>query len=387
MLTEHGTEADVDKPPHIHTWQVLAIIGALGGVIAIGSVIGGEIGHFMFAGLEVLPFALLAFFAYLGVQRRWARVVSLVLLFAIVVGVSSVALLLTLSVLDASNGDPAGRDPVATSGMIAIGLLVSVLMGSAFLARPVRLIVGRFIPLDPNSFVHMVAGVAIVSLTLVGFVPLFFLGEPPLLSTIAGMSDDSLAGGRGDAGSLRDTLYGLVWLVPCAIVATGFGVKRGLGQSLKRLGLVKPTRSQMIGGIVLAVLLVVGVQVLDLAIDWFWSLMGWQRTDSEAFGRLIAFALSPIGAVVIGVTAGLGEELAVRGVLQPRFGILLSNVFFTGMHAFQYSWDALLVVFLIGLVLGVIRQRSNTTTSAVVHGLYDFLLIMAVVLEVPGLGG
>src|SRR4029453_17037116 len=97
---------------------------------------------------------------------------------------------------------------------------------------------------------------------------------------------------------------------------------------------------------------------------------GWPQTDENAFGELLKFAMSPIGAAVIGITAGLGEELAVRGVLQPRMGILLSNLFFTALHAFQYNWDALLVVFFVGLVLGLIRKRTNTTTSAIVHGTY-----------------
>jgi len=90
----------------------------------------------------------------------------------------------------------------------------------------------------------------------------------------------------------------------------------------------------------------------------------------------MAGLLSPPGAIVIGVTAGLGEELAVRGVLQPRLGILLSNVFFTSLHALQYNWDGLLSVFLLGLVLGVIRQRTNTTTSAITHGTYDAILVL-----------
>ena len=62
--------------------------------------------------------------------------------------------------------------------------------------------------------------------------------------------------------------------------------------------------------------------------------------------------------------------------MQPRLGILLSNLLFTALHAWQYNWDGLLSVFLIGLVLGVIRKKTNTTTSAVVHGTYDFTLIM-----------
>ena len=85
---------------------------------------------------------------------------------------------------------------------------------------------------------------------------------------------------------------------------------------------------------------------------------------------------------VIGVTAGLGEELIFRGVLQPRMGILLANVLFTAMHAAQYNFDALTSVFIVGLLLGCVRKLTNTTTSAVIHGLYDFILILMATYEI-----
>jgi CAAX amino terminal protease family. len=111
-------------------------------------------------------------------------------------------------------------------------------------------------------------------------------------------------------------------------------------------------------------------------IDTIWQTFGWPTTDHEAFSELIAFAISPLGALVIGVTAGLGEELAIRGVLQPRLGIFLSNLFFVSLHAFQYHWDGLLVVFVVGLICGLVRKRTNTTTAAIVHGVYNFVLVM-----------
>jgi uncharacterized protein len=123
--------------------------------------------------------------------------------------------------------------------------------------------------------------------------------------------------------------------------------------------------------------------LLSKGVDLAWGALGWPRTDTKSFGQLLAFAMSPLGALVIGVTAGLGEELAIRGVLQPRLGILLSNLFFTALHALQYHWDSLLPVFIVGIALGLIRRRTNTTTSAIVHGTYDFLLIMATVLAIP----
>jgi len=81
-------------------------------------------------------------------------------------------------------------------------------------------------------------------------------------------------------------------------------------------------------------------------------------------------------ALVAGVTAGLGEEVIVRGLLQPRVGLLLANLCFVSVHALQYSWDGLLQVFLLGLALGLVRRRTNTTTSALVHGTYDALMIL-----------
>ena len=153
--------------------------------------------------------------------------------------------------------------------------------------------------------------------------------------------------------------------------------------SLAINSLVRPTARQVFAALGLAVLAVIASRLLDFGIAAVWGQFGWPTTDQAQFGELLSFAMSPIGAVVLGVSAGLGEELAVRGVLQPRMGILLSNVVFTSLHALQYNWDALLSVFLIGLLMGVVRRRTNTSTSAIVHGTYDFLLVILTLLQIP----
>jgi membrane protease YdiL (CAAX protease family) len=184
--------------------------------------------------------------------------------------------------------------------------------------------------------------------------------------------------------SVRDQLYVLVWLVPAAILAAGYPIRRSLRETLKRVGLVRPSRGQILLALGVTAALVLLGTGFDNGVAWLWQRLGWPQTDANAFNELIKFAVSPLGAVVVGVTAGVGEELAVRGVLQPRLGILLSNLFFTALHAFQYNFDALLSVFLLGLVLGCIRKYTNTTTSALIHGLYDFTLVLLAFLEVPG---
>ena len=142
------------------------------------------------------------------------------------------------------------------------------------------------------------------------------------------------------------------------------------------------SRRQVVFAFALAFGLLGVSYVWDNVIQWVWAWRSWPITDESCLELLFAPYTSLIGAVVIGVVAGVGEELSIRGVLQPRLGILLPNLLFTALHAFQYNWDALLSVFLVGIVLGVIRQRMNTTASVIVHGTYNFVLIMYEVLFV-----
>lgn len=377
----------------VNGWLIGAVIALLVILYPIGLAIGGELGQIMVASLQTIPFVLLALLAYLGIDRLWAKVAAYGWLALLAGGGAFLAFGMALAALLNGPMTP-GALPALVPGagpklaLLSAGMLVALIVAGLGLIPAVRRGLSRWLPLDPNSFVHTIALVAVVALTLVSFPPLIVLGEPPLLTTIARNLDGGvdITGGRGDSGLLRDTLYAFIWLLPGTLFAVGYGVRRDLRATLARLGLVRPTGRQVLFGLGMAVVLVLGVGLLSTGIEWLWGLMGWPKTDNETFSALLGFAMSLIGAVVIGVTAGLGEELAIRGVLQPRLGILPSNLFFTSLHAFQYSWDALLVVFIIGMVLGLIRRRTNTTTSAIVHGTYNFLLIMAAVLQLPWLG-
>lgn len=367
-------------------WLIAIGIIVLLAVFAVAEMVGGEAGQFINAGIEVFPFAILAVLAYYGVGRTWAKVAALLWLGALVVGTAAFTFFFSYMVVQPSLDAPLDPAALGELGLIGAGILLALVAGATCFVRAFRRALARVLPIDPDSFVHTVALVAVVAMTIIGFVPLLVLAEPPLLAIIerdveAGID---LTGGRGRTGMLLDDLYGLAWLVPGAMVAVGLGIRRTFRQSLTRLGLVWPTRRQVLAGFLFAVGMVAFVTVLGIGIDWLWGTMGWPTTDEEVFGKLLEYVMSPVGAIVIGVTAGLGEELAVRGALQPRVGILLSNLFFTGMHAFQYNFDALVTVFLAGLILGLIRARTNTTTSAITHGSYDALLVVLSLLSVPG---
>jgi membrane protease YdiL (CAAX protease family) len=221
-------------------------------------------------------------------------------------------------------------------------------------------------------------GVSIATVDVVTVEAVVGTEPEPALAWLEGMADAGIDPnqGRGDAGLLLDSFYVLCWIVPGSLFAVGYGIRRTFGEALDRLGLVRPTWRMCGVAALLTLALVGGVWVLDEVIGAFWAWTGWPATDEDTLDQLFRFAISVPGAIVIGVTAGLGEEIAVRGILQPRVGMLLSNVFFTALHAYQYNWDALLSVFLTGLVFGLIRRRSNTTLCAMTHGGFDFVVLI-----------
>jgi len=329
----------------------------------------------------------LAILAYLAAPRpNWAWVATALWLLLMVGGAGLAALGLSFAALadgplTQGAAPQLAREDWLRMALIVLGMVASVIVGGLLALPPARRTLARFIPINPDSFVHAVALVTVVTVGLICVLPLLVLGAPPLLAIVDQLSGEAL--GRDDAGQIRDLLYGLVWTIPATILAVGYGISRDLPSALQRLGLVRPSLRQVGAAVLIALLLVGAVQLIGMGVAWLWGLLGWPVSDDEAFSQLIGFAINPLGAVVIGVTAGLGEELAVRGVLQPRLGLLLSNLFFMSLHALQYGWDALLIVFVVGMVCGVVRKRSNTSTAAIVHGVYNFTLIM---LAVSGIG-
>jgi membrane protease YdiL (CAAX protease family) len=366
------------------------LAAALSYLVVLALAASSEFRLILVSGLESVPFLPLTMLAYLGQRVRWARALTFVYYF-LLVGVAALAAWLTVleplmnaAALETLAAYGAAAGPVfrrggmllAHAGLYGVGL--GVLVGMLGFEPAVRRAAARVLPLDPDSFVHATALATVLGLTVIAFVPLVVLGEPPLLMMAPDLKDlrQGSAADTDPGAELRSTVYACLWLVPGTVVAVGYPRARDLGAALRRLGLVRPTLRQLVLAVVLIPALVGTMSVADHVIEALWKHFEWPATDEKAFDELMKFALNPLGALVIGVTAGLGEELAVRGVLQPRLGIVLSNLFFTSLHALQYNGDGLLSVFLIGLCLGVLRKYTNTSTSAIVHGGYDFTLVM-----------
>ncbi|HEY1377024.1 MAG TPA: type II CAAX endopeptidase family protein [Gemmataceae bacterium] len=322
---------------------------------------------FLLSGAIVPPMVVLPLLAYAGERTPAVRP-----------GAIAYWLVLTaLGGISAYRTTASATEEQARWAWALAGICAGILAGVACFAPRVRAAAARGLPLDPRSFVHATALASVVSLIVIAFVPLLVLGRPPALDDAA---TEQMAGQMQQLPPgliLRLTCYVYFWMIAGFLCFVGFPIARSFGAALRRLGLVAPTWWQVVGAVAGAFALAVVMTGVDFGIGRLWQALGWPQTDAKKFEQLMGYAISPAGAVVVGVSAGLSEELFFRGALQPRLGLLLSNLAFAAMHAFQYSWDALLSVFLIGLVLGVVRKRTNTTTSAIVHGTYDFLLVLA----------
>jgi membrane protease YdiL (CAAX protease family) len=353
-----------------------------GVVVLLGSVFAeGELGAFLFGAWQTVPVVMMCAVAYLGLDRRWARWLAIFLFTGLVVtaAIFSAAMVIIARMDAYGDGLPFGGEPHPE---VFLGLAAVAFAALASLAA-IPVVRAR---LPGNlEFVHRLAIVTTIALGGIAVAPLLVLGEPPLLVWLDAMVEAEVDpnAGRGDTGMLLDSFYALCWIVPGAVFAVGYGIRRDLRGALARLGLVRPSRRQYILAAVMTVVLVGFSWVFDEAVSEIWAWTGWPVTDEDALEHLFSFAFSVSGAIVIGVTAGLGEEIAVRGILQPRVGLLLSNVLFTALHAYQYNWDGLLSVFVMGLIFGLLRRRTNTTVSAIVHGGYDFILLMIMAMSMP----
>lgn len=246
---------------------------------------------------------------------------------------------------------------------LGLWMLATGLLAFLPLIRGVRRGLARVLPLDPASVVHATALVFAV----------YLLGSAPIQLALLGGNLDPLT----NMGSLLD--ISALWQQGAAFIIMGlFGVglwlRRSADDVTERLGLHMPTLRQWGLVIGLTVLFV----LLDQGLTWAWAMLdpiGFERVgrvSNALFGGLI----SPLGALTIGLSAGLGEELIFRGALQPRFGLIFTSFLFAIIHV-QYGLSpAVLQVFVLGLVLGMVRQRGNLTMSIALHALYNSALVV-----------
>ena len=272
-----------------------------------------------------------------------------------------------LEELTASTGGPNPLLQADSLPLLGVGLWAPALVGILVLLPPVRRLLARLLPMDAGSPVHAVA----LSLSALIVIQLLFtLGIG--LNNLA----ESLAAQEA-AGSTSATLSGLwaqqVLTAVFAFFGVGFLIRRDWSATLQRLGLVVPSLGNIAVGIVVGLGMVPLVMLIEQVSSQFNIGIdpSVQKLTEQLLGPLFN---SPLGIITLGVAAALGEETIFRGAVQPRFGIVLTALLFALVHSNYGISLSTLIVFLFGLLLGIVRKRTNTSTTMISHALYNMSL-------------
>jgi hypothetical protein len=173
------------------------------------------------------------------------------------------------------------------------------------------------------------------------------------------------------ASSFIGSLIGFTLL---SLGGVGYPITRGFRATCERLGL----RRFQARDILLTFVGLVAILLLNVVVEWIaqrFAPGAWAR--DQAMNEMIAGRLTRSETLMLGISAGVGEELAMRGALQPRFGLFATSLLFAVLHV-QYSWIGILTITVLGMVLGWIRKRGSTSTAIAVHVLYDIVAALGI---------
>jgi membrane protease YdiL (CAAX protease family) len=273
-----------------------------------------------------------------------------------------VVALLVVGLLLAAAGYAAGYEDLRA---MAVLLALAALAMSLLYVRPLRRLVARVVPVNPNDALHTFA------LQMVVLWIAYWVGMQ-----LSGSSLDPNSYGQwGVLDPAREDLP----ILAAALIGAGFLIRRNLPETLERLGLRRPRWDHLVVALVVTELMI----VIGVAGDWLTSLWlpGTETQLNDVSAKLYGgFGYNPLPWLVLSCSAGIAEETFFRGSLQPRLGIVLTAMLFAAVHT-QYGLSfVLLGVAAGGLLLGLLRKHLSTTCSIVAHVAYD----TAATLPIPG---
>lgn len=245
-----------------------------------------------------------------------------------------------------------------------IFLQATAVWGIIISFRSTRHSLERFLPIDPHSPLHTLA------LMLSGY----FAGSV-ILQIAGGL--DTLAENMTQV-SIWLFLAQQLGFVLISFLGVGALMRRDWTAVFQRLGLEAITSRQLIesfGWILLLVLLQSLGGIIWEAID------PEQVTLVEELSELLYQDFGFWHWLALAIGAGVGEEILFRGALQPALGIWFTSILFAIVHI-QYGFltPATIILLLLALILGYIRQRHNTTVAILVHFGYNLTLALATLL-------
>lgn len=254
-------------------------------------------------------------------------------------------------------------------GLAASGLLATVLVLAALIAdrRGRRLQVGSLCLSCP------------VPLTALTLAILYAGGNFALVRALPDLSELGRLHLDFGVGELLAQNSGLVAL---AFLGVGLGVRRSLRSAWQRLDL-RPLRRREFG---IVLMLTMGMIVMSMVVGAvIAALFPDSVANANALNDTLLQAFSSVGgALLLGLLTGIGEELLYRGAVQPVFGLWLTSLIFA-LHHVQYLNPTFILILLLGLTLGWIRNRWGVSVAALTHACYNTSLVL-IAISVSSIG-
>jgi membrane protease YdiL (CAAX protease family) len=251
----------------------------------------------------------------------------------------------------------------------SINLVLAIIMGG--LASRVVVSIGtrqwvqRFVApvYNPESSVHttaLVLALVVISVSVGQFVQ---------QGGLAGMTEALQTNTNLGAGSV---MFDAFLQVVIAFLGVGLAIRRTLPQSLERLGLRIPNSDDIRWGVGGGI--AIFAAYLIAAMIWVGLVSPEQFEEQTTAANQIAqmFDTLPL-ALILSVSAAVGEEILFRGALQPIFGWIPTSIFFALLHIQYTLTPATLIIFVVSLGLGWVRMRHSTTAAIIAHFLYNFV--------------
>jgi hypothetical protein len=168
-------------------------------------------------------------------------------------------------------------------------------------------------------------------------------------------------------------------MIVIPLLGVGLLVRRDMRQSLLRLG-IRPlslnelAKSVMIsGGVTFALL----VWVFTVGLIWQGLVSEETFNEQSEVSEALAASVTTLGlAFMVAFTAGVGEEIAFRGAMQPIFGFWFTTIVFVAAHTQYTLTPAWLIILVVAIAFGLLRKYFDTTTAILTHFLYDFSLLI-----------
>jgi len=305
--------------------------------------------------LSFLPFIIIAVTANLGEKSRTKKWITYFLLAGLCLFIILEGMAYLMIDIFPDLRTFIGVADLEVNFIRGIGIFLTGIFSILLLFKNLRKIIAEFIPINPDSVVHTTG--LVFAFILIGFT---MFGESPEELQISEL----------------DIITQDLLLIVIALVGIGIFIRRNPEECIKRLKLTIPTPKHIIIGIALIPIFFILATAFEYIIYYF---NPESLAEIEKITEMMFSNMTLLFAITASIAAGVSEEILFRGAIQPRFGIPFTAFLFAVVHI-QYSalW-VLIELFIIGILLGLLKRKTNTTTCIITHAGYNFVVFLSLI--------